>query len=864
VTRPSAVLIRLSALAVPRDLRRDWTEHWLGELDAFAGAGATRRELLVFALGAPRHAAIEALDEWTAIGLGHDIRGSLRRLAHEPVFTAACVAIVAIAVTANAAIFSVVNATLLRTPPGITRGDRLVQIGRAKADGGFDGVSIPVLDDMRAAVVPALVGLAAYDSDRFVVDDGAGARVAAGQLVTSGFFALLGALPSPGREFTPEEERRGEAVAVIAHDLWRRRFGSDASAIGASLLVNGVRARIVGVAPPAFVGPDAGTAAPEIWLPAGFGERRPWLSDRRRSWIWPIGRLRDGASIAQVRAQLAPVNDAIERAYPGTMGVALGVAAGVGLQPDARRQARAITSLLMGTVAVVLVIACANVASLLLARAFARRRDLAVRVAIGASRARIFRESLVESALLALLGGAAAAACCGWAAAGVRQLLPYELAVGFEPDRTVFAFTLACASVTGLALGILPARQASRTDLTAVIREGATSRTTGRTRVVLLVLQLALSFALVAGTAVLVRSLVNARLVRPGLDPDGVATVTVSLGRGLSESARAATVDALVARVRRLPGVAEAAVVSRVPIADPLSRRSVTLPDAPPAPSDGFVISPAIAVDPAYFRVVRVPIVRGRSFDARDGSSSDKVAIVSTSLARRLWGDGDPIGRALDVGPDRVRIVGVAADAAATSLLDRAMALVYQPFAQQRSGDVTLLARVADGLSSESLSAAAAVAGIAPGIPVVRAVSMRALLFASLADTRLTATLLALYGGASLLLATVGLYALLLHSTRQRRKEFSVRLALGAAPGRLRRSVLAGALRMIAAGVALGLIAALAGGRVIEHLLLGVGAADPLALASTVAVFVTGGLAASALPAWRATRIDPAASLRQD
>jgi predicted permease len=863
VIRLARAVIDVSALFVPRDLRRDWREQWLGELDALAGEDAPAPEVLAFALGAPRHALVEAFDEWRVHGLAADVRVSLRRLRREPSFTAACVGIIAAAVAANAAMFSVFNALLLRTPPAIHRGDRLVQIGRGKADGGFDSVSFPVFAEIRAAGVGSLQGVAAYDSDRFVVDDGTGARLAAGQIVSVGFFALLGAPPAPGREFTPDEER-GQPVAIVAHDFWRRRFHADPAVIGAPLRIDGVTVRIVGVAPPRFVGPDAGTAAPEIWLPAGFGNRGSWLADRRRSWLQAIGRLRDGATIARTRAELAPINDAIERAFPNSMGVAMEVAAGVGLQPDARRNARPIALMMMGSVAVVLAIACINVAGLLLARGLARRRDLAVRLAIGASRARIVRESLVESVILALAGGVAAAVLCRWMSTGVRLLMPYSLAVGFEPDATVFAFTMGCAALTGLAFGVLPARQAARTDLLGVMREDAASPRGGRLRAALLVAQLALSFGLVAGAAVLVRSLINAERAQPGFNPDGVIAVTVSVDPALDDRARTAEIAALTGALGRLPGVSAVSAASRVPVVDELSRRSVIPSDGPLALSDDIVVAPTTAVAPSYFRTLGISIVRGRAFEAADGAASEKVAIVSAALAAHLWGADDPIGRTVRAGADRVRVVGVAGDAAASSLRDRVMALVYQPLAQQRSREIALLVRVSGDPAAGSLlrAAQAAIVEAAPATPIVRAASLRSLVAASLATTRLTATLLALYGGAALMLAAAGVYALQLHATRQRRKEFGVRLALGAAPARLRRDVLVSAIRLTAAGIAAGVVVAAVTGAVMTHLLFGVGPLDPVALTATAAVFVACGLAAAALPAWRAARVDPAAALR--
>ena len=851
---------------MPRDLRRDWTEQWLGELWALERGPVSRSERLSFIIGAPRHAILEAFDDWTTHGILRDATAAARRLGREPLFSLVCIVVIAVAVAANASIFSALNATLLRTPPGIADGERIAQIGRGKADGSFDTLSVPVFEDIRAAGLSAFAGLAAYSADHVVLDDGSGPRLAAAQLVTADFFTTLRAFPSPGRALTRDEER-GDPVAVIAHALWTRRFNGDPAAVGRTVAVGGVSVGIVGVAPRGFVGADIGTAAPELWLPLGFGgDARARLDDRRHSWIWTFGRLRDGIGLEQARDQLAPVHRAIEAAHPRTMGSGLSVVRGAGLRPDDRREARRVLALMVASVAAVLAIACANVASLLLARAVGRRRELAVRLAIGASRFRILRESLLESLLLALCAGAASVAVSQWTAALVRWLMPYELAVGFEPDRLVFAYTLACATLTGLLFGILPARRAARTELTAIMREGATSRGSTRARAALQVLQIALSFALIAGAAVLIRSVINARAVDPGFDPDDVQTATVTLARaGWDAERTAAFAEQARSALSHLPGVDSAAVTRRVPVADPFSRRSVSASDDLLDPDEPLTAFWHV-VDPDYFTTLRTPIARGRAFDAGDRRGAEKVAVVSESLARRQWGAADPIGQTLRAGFDRLRVVGVARDAAVRSLRERGAMVVYAPIAQQPSGDITLLVRAAAGVDSAALSRPirAVIEQLAPGVPITRAGPLRALVVASMGETRLTAVLLAVYGGIALLLSVVGLYALQVQVARQRRREFGVCLALGASPGRLCRGVVTGALGLTSVGLAVGLGAALLAAPMLERLLFDVRTRDPLSLLATAALFLVCSAAAAAGPARQAAQTDPVTSLRHD
>ena len=870
MTRLARLLIRLSSAVVPSDARREWTELWLGELWALqAGTGATRRDLLTFAAGAPRAALVEAFDGWRVTGLHRDVLAAARRLVHAPVFSAVCIVVIAVGVAATAAIFSVVNATLLRTPPAIHGGARLVQVGRAKASGAFDTLSYPAFEDIRRADI-GLASIAAYSGERVLLDDGDGRlRLGAAQLVTSGYFETLRAPLSIGREFTAVEARDGGAVCVISADLWRARFGGDPSVTGRTLRVGGAAMAIVGVAPDGFVGADIGDVAPEVWLPMGAGgaDDRARLQDRRRSWIWAFGRLRDGVSIDQARARIASVHAAIEAAHPGTMGAGLAVAPGVGLRPDDRREARGIMLVMMASVAIVLAIVCANVASLTLARAAGRRREIALRLALGASRFRLSRELLAESLVLALCAGAASAAVTRWTAAGIRGLMPYDLAVGFEPDATVFGFTLACAVLTGVVIGMLPARRAARTDLMTVMREGPDARSSARAREVLLVLQLALSFALTVGTVLLVRSLVKAQHAVPGFDPDGVITVTLSPGlAGWSDGRTDAFVETALARIRALPGVASAGAARGVPIADALARRSVSAGGLEIVPHGEPLVAAWNAVDPAYFTVMRLPILAGRPFAAEDARGADTVAILSESLARRLFGDDDPIGRTLHAGFDRVRVIGIARDAAVRSLNDRAASALYTPLAQQPAGTLTLMVRGAAGSSPDPLAAPvrAAVEELAPGLPVLRAAPLRRLIASSLQETRLTATLLSMYGGVALLLSSVGLYALQLHLMRLRRREMGVRLALGASPAALQRDALSGAARVLALGIALGLGVSWLTGRLIQRMLFGIGPFDAVSLAAAAAIFLACGTAAAAGPARAAAASDPMASLGPD
>jgi predicted permease len=519
---------------------------------------------------------------------------------------------------------------------------------------------------------------------------------------------------------------------------------------------------------------------------------------------------------------------------------------------------------MIASVALVFAIACANVTCLLLARAVGRRREFAVQLAIGASRRRISRDALIESLILSATAGAVSVVVLRWIAAGIRGLMPYELAIGFEPDMTVFMATLGGAALAGLLVGFLPARHAARTDLMTVMRD-AGGPPPGRIRGALVVAQVALSFVLVAGSVVLVRSLLNAAAARPGFNPDHVVTATIGLSPGEWDDVRAAALtDAISARVRQIPGAGRVALARRLPVVDAMARRSVERPDGDLL--EAPLAAPWTAVDAGYFSTMGVPIARGRAFTPDDRRGSPNVAIVSESLARRLWGSADPVGQTLRAGPDLVRVVGVAADTAALSLRDHARLLVYVPLAQQRAGDLTIVVRSEPSVPPAALikPLRAALAELAPGVPIARVALLRDRIGDSVGETRLVATVLGLYGGIALLLSSAGLYALQAHVTRQRRHEFGVRLALGASPRVLQCGVLASALKLSIAGVLAGLGIVLVAERAVRRLVFEVHPLDPLSLSVAAGVFAACTLAAAVGPARHAATIDPIASLRQE
>ena len=866
------LLLRAAALLVPRRRRADWLEEWEAELWALASEQPAPSvfDHLRFVMGAPWHAAAERFDDWTIGGSARDLRDAIRRLRGAPSLTLTCILILGLATAANTAIFSVVNATFFRTPPGILGAEELVQLGREKRDGALDNLSYPAFAFIREQA-PVFESLAAFSHEQFVLDDGTGARYAAGSRVSSGYFRLLGATLSRGREISPPEERAGDPVAIVSHTLWQRRFvsagdlsaGALAKADGATIAVNGRIVSIIGVAPPGFVGTEIGGAAPELWLPVSFDGGEARLQEVRLSWLWVVGRLRPDVTVAQAQAAMTPVNASLEAANPHSMTSRLLVVPGIGLRPQDRVEAVRVSTLLMGSVVLVLLIACVNVAGLLVARTADRRREIAVRLALGATRFRIARESLTESLLIAVCGGGLALAAGIWMAAGVRRLLPYEFAVGFEPDLRVFAFTFGGALASGVLLGAMPASRTARTSLITAIREGATTREASRLRSALVVVQVVLSFVLMSGTVMLVRSLANIHRASPGYELDRALAMSVNLDMaGWSEGRAAVFMAAAAQRLGAWGGVESVGIAGRLPVADAQARRSVSAGDAlvgefPP-------VAVTNIVDDGFFRTLRLPIAAGRGILASDHATSESVGLVSESLARRLWPGADALGRQLRVGSDTVRVVGVAGRAQLVSLRDADTPAVYLPLRQHHTGAVTLLVRAADGVDPRRLAAPARaiVSELAPGVPIGRVETFQHLVGGSLGETRLVATLLSIYGAATLLLAGAGVYGVLSYSIRQRTREIGVRLALGAAPATVHRTVVRQALGLVLLGVVPGSVAAAFAGRALKGLLFGTTPTDPLSLGAVAVLFAVMAVIAAWIPARHAASADPIQSLR--
>ena len=812
-----------------------------------------------------------------------DVRFALRSLGRRAALTAAVVAAFALAIGANTLIFGVVNGVLLRPLPH-PEPERLVRLYQVEPppSNARAPLSPPNFFDWRERSTRYSATAAFWSPQLTLTGSGEPVRLLGAQ-ATHELFGLLGAAPALGRVYGPEEDRPGgERVVVLGHGLWRSRFGGDAGVLGRAITLDGRPHAVIGVMAPGFDYPRPGT---ELWLPMRL-ERQADASEvgmpyRAFRVLEVIGRLQQGATVQQAAAEAGTIAAQLARDHPDE-NAGFGAAV-VPLLDVEVGDARPGLLALQAAVLLLLVIACANLSSVMLARGAARGRELAVRVALGASGGRLARQLLVESALVSILGGTLGAALAAAALLALRTSsatdLPRLHAVSL--DGTVLAFSALATLATGLAFGLGPALGAAARDVYAVLRSGAAADQAPRhvrARRALVVAQIAAATVLLVSAGLLVRSLDRMLRVDPGFRSDGVPVVArVSLPRsGYAEPERiAAFYQALVERVGALPGVESAAVSLGVPLGPDarffVDRTGLELEGAPPQPPGRRPAAAMHVVSPGIFEVLRVKLVRGRVFDARDGRGSPPVAVINQALARQLVGDGDPLGRRLrhemtlpPGEPGEREIVGVVGDVRHFGLGDAPEPQLYVPHAHSAWPAMHLLVRGTGDSATLAPAVRAAVRELDPGIPLPPFQSLADVTAGALARPRLQAGLVALFAATALAVACLGLYGLLAYSVACRTREIGVRLALGAERGALVRGLVREGMLLALAGLGVGLLAAAAAGRVLRSLLFDTAPLDPLALAAASGLLALVALLACWLPARSAARIDPLAALRAD
>jgi macrolide transport system ATP-binding/permease protein len=831
--------------------------------------------------------------------VAQDLRYALRMLGKQPAFTLAAVLTLALGIGANTAVFSLVSATLFQRLP-VANPERLVYLYRG-ASGVFAYPQYTTLRDHASA----FDGLAGWGGITVSFNAGDSAELVPGVIATGNFFQVLGLQPALGRLLSPADDVTPGAhpVAVIAHALWRTRFAGRTDVIGREIRLNGHVFTIVGVAPAGFPGPQLGSER-QIYVPMMMqavvrpprarysGEQNPdLLHHNTNSWIFGIGRLKAGAGIDRARAELdASLAEFFRTRVQLPPGATPPRVTLVNIEdPDAgpRPVLRSAALLVSGAVGAVLLIACANIASLLLSRAAGRRRELAVRPALGASRGRLLQQLLTESVLLSLIGGGAGVALAWAILRGFTAVPPppgaLPVALTFEMDGRVLLFALALSWATGIVCGMVPAFVASRPMMGAALRgAGGSSDGAGRRfdlKKIFVVAEVALSLLLLVAAGLFVRSLQSARSIDPGLDVDKLAStpLNINLLRYTRAQGRA-FYEQVVDRVQRLPGV-EAASVARVEMLGGGGRvlsfhvegragsHDRVMSEGGGVTAHDLTVTNANVVGPRFFETVGIRLLHGRDFASSDTETSAPVLVLNATAARLHFSDANPIGQRVSVdgptGPWR-EIVGVVRDSAYGSIADGGVPVVYLPLSQNHETGMVLYVRASVPPGTLAGPIRRETQRLEPNLPVPEIETMAETVGTSLYAARMGAWLLSALGGLALLLAVVGIYGVLSFSVARRTREMGIRLALGAGTGQVFLLVVRDGMWLVAIGVAIGLAAAVVGARSVGSFLYGISPTDVPSFAGAVGVLAAVALLACAIPARRAIRVNPIATLRQE
>lgn len=815
----------------------------------------------------------------------NDLRFALRQLLKSPGFAAVAVVTLALGIGANTAVFSVVNAILLRPLP-YPEPDRLVQLRLDRSGSSSTVVGSATYLAVRAQS-QSLEGIAAYaGSDMSLTGSGSAERVVAGS-VTAGFFPLLGVRPAHGRNFTRDEDTPGgPKAAIVGYGLWQSRFGGDPGLLGRTLRLNDENYTVVGILPAHFRYPEPF----EIWTPLALKETIGGTSRAAQEsneglgsvLVKAIARLKPGVTLSQAQAELQTLQHRVQQrgADPAPRGEGEGEGENlwsvVGLQEQIVGDVKGALLILLGAVAFVLLIACANIANLLLARAATRRQEMAVRVALGAGRFRICRQLFTESVLLSLMGGGLGLLFAYW---GVRAGVPWTGGVlptvhDVDLDAGVLAFTLGVSVLTGLVFGLAPAFQAWRADVTASLGGAARIDTGGnrhRLRRLLVVMEVALALVLLIGAGLLVKSLSRLKAVDPGYRPEGVLTFQVALSGEKSARQKVQFIEQIVERLNALPGVAAAAGTDSLPLT-PFER--ITATDIEGRPPINFRTAKPGEVTPAsrptvtvgYFEAMGIPLRKGRTFTARDTRPGSDAVIVNEAFERHHFPGGSALGKRIRLmagGDQRWQtVVGVVRDVRQSGLAGDVMLEVYSPSLEDSGSGLSFVARVNGDPAALIPAIRSVLAQIEPNQPIHNVMTMEQRLADTTTSPRWTTVLLGTFATVALVLTVVGIYGVMSYAVAQRQREIGVRMALGAQRREVLGLVLGDGLRLTAVGLVAGLGGALFLTRFLASHLYSVNVFDPATFAGVTVALTVVALLACWLPARRATRVDPMVALR--
>ena len=809
------------------------------------------------------------LRESIVAGLFQDLRYAVRTLSRHRGFASAAIVTLALGIGANTAMFSVVDSVLLRSLP-YKDADRLVMVFETEPELPHAPVSVSDYLDWKDTN-QAFESVSAGTVDTANLTGTGEAKRVQIFPVSAGFFATLGVPPALGREFRNEENANKSKVVVLTGALWRSRFGSDPAIIGRSITLSGEPYEVVGVMPSDLRFPAIWGLKPDLWTPLDLGKRA--LSRGNHS-LYVIGRLKPGNTVSRAQAEMEAIADRLSAQYPNTN-------AKIGARVMPLRELLAGDAskpllILFAAVGFVLLIACANIANVLLTQAVARQREMAIRTALGASRLRLIRQLLVESILLGLAGGCVGLLLAGLATPAMLGLSPE----GFLPQSTetslnleVLLFALSVSLLTGTLFGLFPAFRASRTDLNQGLKDGM--RTVGgsvrsaRVRNLLVVTEVALALVLLTGAGLMVRSLEKLTAVDPGFDPKQVLTMRIDLPDAAYPTIEKVTTffDNVIGRIDGLPGVEMAGAASQLPLnGGPNGQIQIEGRPATPGFAGSLVQPTSVTID--YFRVMRIGRTEGRTFVKTDTMNSPNVVIINDTLAHTFWPGEDPLGKRLSWGvsdkPEWRQVVGVVRDTHESGMALKSMPEVFFPYAQAPDPSMSLVVRSSLETSALVKAVREQIEQVDKDLPLYSIQPMTQRVAQSIGVTRYQALLMGILGLLALVLASVGIYSVVAYGVSQRTHEIGVRKSLGAKTGDILTLIVGSGMAFVLVGLAIGLAGALTLTRLMSALLFGVTARDPLTFVVVALVLAIVALVACCVPAWRASRIEPAMALRYE
>ena len=813
--------------------------------------------------------------------MSKEIRYAGRALLQRPGFALVAVLTLALGIGANTAIFSLVNTVLLRALP-VERPDEVLAMNMRRKDDSMSAMSYLNYVDFRDRN-EVLSGLLLY---RFVPlslsRSGANERIWAYE-VSGNYFDVLGVKAIYGRTFLPEEDktRLTHPVVVLSYDGWQRRFGGDASVVGKDIIINNHQFRVIGIAPAAFKGTEQ-VYEPELWLPVSMV---PWaepgsglLDERAASSFFAVARIKSGIDASQAEASLNILAQQLAKEYPDTnegQSVKLGPPGFI--IPELRGAVVSFTWVLMAAVALVLLVTCTNLAGLLLARATDRRREIAIKLAMGASRMRLIRQLLIESLLLSIVGGGAGLLLAIWIVKGLLAFKPpmdFPLTIDLGLDWRVLLFSLGVSVIAGAVFGLAPALQSTRPNLAHALKDtsaqGGASRT--RLRSVLVVAQIAISLVVLIAAGLVVRTLQQLQTMNPGFDPKNALTMSFDLSlQGYDEAHGQQFYRQLAQRVQALPGVKSAGVSSYIPLSLNYNSRSIYVEGEPIERGANAPSAMNASVGPRYFETMATPIVSGREFTEQDVEKSEQVAIVNETFVRRLMpavkSSAEAVGKRVswgDASGPFMRIVGVAGDGKYFNIAEDARAFIWAPLAQDYVSNGAIMVRTTGNPQTMFAAVRGEVQALDPNLPLFDTTTLTEHMRLALFPAKVAAMVLGVFGLVALLLSAIGIYGITSYAVSQRTHEIGIRMALGAQLGDVLRLVLNHGLKLTLIGAAIGLAGAYMATRAITSVLYGVSATDPLTFISVSVLLIGVALFACYVPARRATKVDPLVALRNE